>query len=44
MFTNATNKFWSLIMNGLADVDGLKICIQVFMWLGFPPLYWREAN
>ena len=25
-------------MNGLADVYGLKICIQVCMWLGFPPL------
>ena len=25
-------------MNGLADVDGFKICIQVCMWLGFPPL------
>ena len=22
MFTNAKNKFWSLVMNGLADVDG----------------------
>ena len=21
-------------MNGLADVDGFKICIQVCMWLG----------
>ena len=29
MFTNATNKFWSLVMNGLTDVDGFKICIQV---------------
>ena len=25
-------------MNGLADVDGFKICIQVCVWLGFPPL------
>ena len=25
-------------MNGLADVDEFKICIQVCMWLGFPPL------
>ena len=22
-------------MNGLADVDGYKICIQVCMWFGF---------
>ena len=29
MFTNATNKFWSLVINGLGDVDGFKICIQV---------------
>ena len=27
-----------LVMNGLADVDGFKICIQVCVWLGFPPL------
>ena len=32
MFTNATNKFWSLVMTALADVDGFKICIQVCMW------------
>ena len=38
MFTNATDKFWSLVMNGLADVDGFKICIWVCVWLGFPPL------
>ena len=38
MFTNATNKFLSLVMNGLADGDGFKICIQVCVWLGFPPL------
>ena len=25
-------------MNGLADIDGFKICIQVCVWLGFPPL------
>ena len=25
-------------MNGLADVDGLKISIQVCVWLGCPPL------
>ena len=25
-------------MNGLADVDGFKIFIQVCVWLGFPPL------
>ena len=25
-------------MYGLADVDGFKICIQVFVWLGFLPL------
>ena len=38
MFTNATNNFWSLVMAGLADVDGLKIYIQVCVWLGFQPL------
>ena len=38
MFTNATNKLWSLLMNGLADVDGFKLCIQVCVWLGFPAL------
>ena len=38
MFTNATITFWSLVMNGLADVDGFKICIQVCVLLGFPPL------
>ena len=27
-----------LVMTGLADVDGFKICIQVCMWLGFRPL------
>ena len=26
MFTNAANTFWSWVMNGLADVDGFKIC------------------
>ena len=31
MFTNAIKKFWSLVMNGLADVDGFKICIQVYI-------------
>ena len=39
MFTNATDKFSSLVMTGLADVDGFKIFIQVSMWLRFPPLY-----
>ena len=24
-------------MDGLADVDGFKICIHVCTWLGFPP-------
>ena len=34
-------------MNGLADVDGFKICIQVYVWLGFPSLYLKvnsESN
>ena len=35
MFINATNKSLSLVMTDLADVDGLKICIQVCVWLGF---------
>ena len=39
MFTNATNKFWNLVMEGLADADKFKICIQVCVWLGFPPLW-----
>ena len=38
MFTNATNKFWSLFITCLADVDGLKKCIQVCVLLGFRPL------
>ena len=38
MLINATNKCWSLVMTGLADVDGFKICIQVCVWMGFPPL------
>ena len=35
---NATNKLRSLVMIGLSDVDGFKICIQVCAWLGFLPL------
>ena len=38
MSADATNKFWSLVMTGLADVDGFRICIQVCMWLDFRPL------
>ena len=30
--------FEDLAMNGLADVDGFKICIQMCVWLGVPPL------
>ena len=30
-------------MTGLAEVDGLIICIQVCMWLGFPPLTTQEG-
>ena len=26
-------------MTGLADVDGFKLCIQVYVWLGFLPLF-----
>ena len=29
IFTNATNKVWSLFMTGLADVDAFQICIEV---------------
>ena len=36
MFTNATDKFGSLVMTSLADVDGFKLFIEVFMWLDFP--------
>ena len=36
-FSNATNNFWSLVMTGLADVDGFKLFIQASVWLGFPP-------
>ena len=25
-------------MSGLADIDGFKMCMQVCVWLGFPPL------
>ena len=31
-------------MTGLADVDGFKICIQVNVWLGFPPLNIKLSN
>ena len=34
MFTKETNKFWSLVKTGLADVDGFGICIQVYVWPG----------
>ena len=44
MFTNATNKFWGLVINSSADVDGFKICIQVCVWLGFPPLEQLELE
>ena len=44
ILTNATNKFWSLVMNGLADVDGCKICIQMCVWLRFPPLTPRKER
>ena len=30
MFTNATNKFWCLVMTDLADADGFVIFIQVW--------------
>ena len=30
-------------MNSLTDVDGFKICFQVCVWLGFPPLF-LEVN
>ena len=30
--------FWSLVMNGLADVDGFKICIEVLRVAGLPTL------
>ena len=42
MFTNATNNFWSYVMNGLADVYGFKICIQVCVWLDFHP--WNSTR
>ena len=29
-------------MTGLADVDRFKICIQVCVWLGFPPLKLKQ--
>ena len=43
MFTNATDKFWSLVMNSLTDVGGFKICFQAWVWLDFPPLF-LEVN
>ena len=30
-------------MNGLADVDRFKICIQVCVWLDFPPLTYTQS-
>ena len=42
MFTNATNKIWSLVMTGLVGVDGFKLCIQVCVWLGFATLLDRK--
>ena len=41
-FTNATNKFWSSVMTGLADVDGFKLFVQVCVWLRFPSLNFRR--
>ena len=39
MFTNTKKyRFGSLVMTGLADVDGFKNCIQVSVWLGFRPM------
>ena len=38
VFTIETNKVWSLVMTGLVDVDGFKVCIQVCVWPGFQPL------
>ena len=29
----------NFVMNGLADVDGFKKCIQVCVWMDFPPLF-----
>ena len=43
LFTNATNKFWSLVMTGLADVKGFKLFTQVSVWLRIPPLYKGES-
>ena len=31
-------------MNALADVDGFKICIQMCVWLRFPPLTPRKER
>ena len=31
-------------MNGLADVDGFKICDQACVLLGFPPLVYVEVS
>ena len=44
LFTNATNKFWSLVVNGSVDVGEFKIFIQVIVWLGFRPFfYWVKS-
>ena len=43
-FTNATNTFWNLIMTGLADVDGFKICVQVCVWPDLRPLAAGRSN
>ena len=39
MFTNVTNKYWSLVMNGLADVDIFKIAFKCACGLASYPWY-----
>ena len=34
----------SLVMTGLADVDGFKIYMQVCVWLDFPPSHWKVLS
>ena len=43
IFTNVTKKSSSLIITGLADVDGFLLFIQVCLWPRFPPLV-LQAN
>ena len=42
--TNATNKFKSLVITGLADVDGFKFFIQDCVWPGSRPMNFGKSG